>query len=691
MTLCDLCSTTPFHTLPDFFDEKIIAKHDLTKDKNLLSYMPIWFLGWTTDRSQVGYAHHKSRMALELAAKHCDLCRLINFSACSMFDLLETGKIESPIDVPGDNMPTMELFISKRSDGDGFLVLSPSQKNDEVFLVCAIGFCVEYDSKLADTISGRVVYPDPTSPQALGWLHARLQHCNEVHGRPLQTNLPTRVLDIGDIETSNGQIRLLDSQGTKGDYTTLSHCWGTSQQFTTTKATMIDRHHGISITQLPQTFQDAVAITREVGIRYLWVDSLCICQDDAEEWQRESSKMAEVYANSYLSIAAARSASDTDGFLAPRPPREYVPLQVLVNETPSTVLAFIIPNAYAAVGWRIRKMSHEPLSKRAWSLQERYLAMRTIHFTSSQLAFECNSGFQTEDGYSETGHIFTLNSSLSPNILSSWALIVERYSKRSLTRPSDKLPALSGLASSFHKSMESSDSAADDYVAGLWRRNLIDYLYWFPKKRKGVRPPAYRAPSWSWAALDGAMQIQSLEDFNKLAKIEEVHVSTSGEDPLGEVSGGHLLIRSLLVPLPSREQRERDHANNNKKYDHYTQEASSTGINTLNPDPLFDVMDEIDPDKIDDMNLVAMPIAWACTTINHFGSSSNVIDIVDIEERKYAVALIVQHCQPSVGEDSQKQPPCFRRLGVICLQGNDFVESLDSMKEEGNMPLSTII
>ena len=91
--------------------------------------------------------------------------------------------------------------------------------------------------------------------------------------------MPLRLLDVDD-NLSRGGIRLCESKSLCGNYITLSHCWGNESPFTTQHSSMESRKQGIKLDELPKTFQDAICITRELGVKYLWIDSLCICQDD---------------------------------------------------------------------------------------------------------------------------------------------------------------------------------------------------------------------------------------------------------------------------------------------------------------------------------------------------------------------------------------------------------------------------
>ena len=113
--------------------------------------------------------------------------------------------------------------------------------------------------------------------------------------------MPSRLLYVGS-QIDPWCLRL-DARPTLKPYIALSHCWGdVSAIFTTTKATFEDRLLEIPWSKLPKSFQDAISITRAIHVEYLWIDSLCIIQDDSEDWKAESVKMAEVYSGAYLTI-----------------------------------------------------------------------------------------------------------------------------------------------------------------------------------------------------------------------------------------------------------------------------------------------------------------------------------------------------------------------------------------------------
>ncbi|KAB5584705.1 heterokaryon incompatibility protein-domain-containing protein [Coniochaeta sp. 2T2.1] len=131
--------------------------------------------------------------------------------------------------------------------------------------------------------------------------------------------MPTRLLEI-DPQANSRHIRLVSDTGIllKERYAALSHCWGKSPTNTTTKAVFVSHTQGIDILSLSKTFQHTIFVTRELGIRYLWIDSLCIIQDDEDDWKREAENMADVFANAFVTIAASASTDGDGGLFYPR-------------------------------------------------------------------------------------------------------------------------------------------------------------------------------------------------------------------------------------------------------------------------------------------------------------------------------------------------------------------------------------
>lgn len=135
--------------------------------------------------------------------------------------------------------------------------------------------------------------------------------------------MPTRLLEVGN-------LRLVESKYiTPERYVALSHCWGiVSKRFSTVEKNFSQLKKSIDVEALPQTFRDAITVTRGLQIKYIWIDSLCIIQDDEEDWYREAARMELVFSDAYCTIGASSSKSSIEGFLARGPPRACVQLSI---------------------------------------------------------------------------------------------------------------------------------------------------------------------------------------------------------------------------------------------------------------------------------------------------------------------------------------------------------------------------
>jgi hypothetical protein len=213
------------------------------------------------------------------------------------------------------------------------------------------------------------------------------QHqCNPTLDGPL----PTRVLDVGSTEEPTTLRLHFRVPGETGRYVALSHQWGDPKihrLFRTERANFREYQNSISFDALPKTFQDAVTVSRQLGICFLWIDSLCIIQDDAKDWEAESKKMEEVFNFAYCTIAASCARGTTDGFLGPRPAREIVTVKQTTGDVYYVCKA--IDNFRADV-------EEGELNQRGWVLQERALSHRTLHFTGAQVYWECGNGVHCE-------------------------------------------------------------------------------------------------------------------------------------------------------------------------------------------------------------------------------------------------------------------------------------------------------
>ena len=278
----------------------------------------------------------------------------------------------------------------------------------------------------------------------------------------------------------------------------------------TTEANLQARINRLSITDLPQTIQDCIYVVDLLGIRYLWVDSLCIIQDSATDWEAESSQMTDIYGGATITIFADGAADDNAGILTPR--QNAHGFGAISNEGSSFE----------------RLVDQSLLSTRAWIFQERFMSRRILHITSEQMVWECRSCHIAESTHSSPRNgapcLGSLVTTLRGDILSQsalmdhWPKLVEEYTKRKLTLGKDKLPALSGLAK--YIATRTEGSTREDYIAGMWSPNLkTDLLWessWDEPDHLPRRPVEWRALTWSWASIDGPVVYSKADTILKM-------------------------------------------------------------------------------------------------------------------------------------------------------------------------------
>jgi hypothetical protein len=142
-----------------------------------------------------------------------------------------------------------------------------------------------------------------------------LQWCDKSHeicNRHDKKKLPTRLLYVGDLDDPDYNpdiLKLVPGEQIDGEkYAALSHCWGNltsdpKEDFWTTKENKDERGKEFPIAKLPRTFRDAIKVTRGVGVKYLWIDLLCIIQGKEGDWKEESKRMEDVYTSVRSTIA----------------------------------------------------------------------------------------------------------------------------------------------------------------------------------------------------------------------------------------------------------------------------------------------------------------------------------------------------------------------------------------------------
>jgi hypothetical protein len=245
---------------------------------------------------------------------------------------------------------------------------------------------------------GFPVLPQPESAARFTLLRTWLKWCDTNHDCNRQNvgpqgASPTRLIYVGHADAELLCL-YLPEEANGVNYTALSHCWGShppskdNPRYCTTDGNIAARLNSFNLSELPKTFQDAVRVTRELGIEYLWIDSLCIIQWNAEDWKREAGRMEDVFALAYCTIAATSAVDSNAGFLARNARTEYMRVQ---DTTGYQVCICTHMDDFE------KDVQEAKLNKRAWVMQERVLAKRTIHFSANQTYWECGEGVHCEN------------------------------------------------------------------------------------------------------------------------------------------------------------------------------------------------------------------------------------------------------------------------------------------------------
>lgn len=363
-------------------------------------------------------------------------------------------------------------------------------------------------------------------------------------------------------------------------YITLSHCWGDSSgdkglKLTQTTADTLFTEQPVHV--LPKTFRDAFSIIERLGINYLWIDRFCIFQDSLDDWHSESSAVFNIYSNSLLNVAAL-GAHNSDGgcFFSRDPAHVQATVVQLCIEGPDKPQPYRFELEKGWV-WRL-SFNRDPLQERGWTIQERFLAPRVLHFGSKQVFWECSEAnccelhprsvhllYQEdkEDGLpprpsgprAPWKHLLDSPDRLAVEdpvrqLFTDWYGILMQYTECKLSFPSDKLVAISGVAKDMKERLAELGQDTD-YLAGLWRCELPWSLVW-NLTGPGTRPSAYRAPSWSWAAVDGRVNMAqwiTRPDDILLSFLIAAETTPLSGDETGQVLTGSVTLKGPLMTV----------------------------------------------------------------------------------------------------------------------------------------------
>ncbi|KAJ4986560.1 hypothetical protein SVAN01_07996 [Stagonosporopsis vannaccii] len=403
----------------------------------------------------------------------------------------------------------------------------------------------------------------PSSACAIKKVQGWLTGCEERHSictdySSQVRSLPRRLLHIVGPDTI---CLVVPSQPTK--YSALSYCWGQSVQPKTTRKNQFSRLQYFNCREFPQTLKDAIYFTYSLGVEYIWIDCLCIVQDDADDWAAEAARLADIYSGAWVVLAATRSNDVAQGFLQSRPK----PVDVSIpraRKDPLRLQARNVSN-HSFYGETV-DMERLPLFQRGWCMQERLLACRIIHFLPDEIFYECRQDSRCECGLSREirpgrGFQKTLWPSLEdptssrhhyPNgdaytCWDQWHAIAQSFSKLQLTYAYDALPALSGIAK------RALLLRPGTYLAGVWEIGIAFHLSWrrcdaTPETKCLEEIGVEITPTFSWISCRSPIEYHEYgKESRSICKYLHGESIKTTVDPFGRISHASICLEGYFI------------------------------------------------------------------------------------------------------------------------------------------------
>ncbi|KAI3529290.1 hypothetical protein CSPX01_15605 [Colletotrichum filicis] len=468
--------------------------------------------------------------------------------------------------------------------------------------------------------------PGPLDPASVEWLQTQLRQC-DYHcglGKPEVPFLPTRLIHVGQNEDDAPRLVIVENMLESGmidalDYATLSYCWGSKEdalkQTKTTKDTILTHCQGMPLDSLSPVIRDTIKVCRALGIFYLWVDALCIIQEDNVDWDRESQMVGQIYHSCYVTICPLSSQSCLEGYLGPRPQGLEVEFQSSRHEhirgtyrlilSSTNIYADILEESKTPVVYK--DLERSAWDRRGWTFQESILSPRMILFGPNMGHFVCENLEGSENGHIDRNKIhgqlqimirkaigkpyeeLDRSANTRADVYSSWSAVHE-VQERAWTYREDIFPGIAGIAQVF------ATLTSDTYLAGLWKDDLSYQLLWYMPEPPPVELASlvhslqhaepYIAPSWSWASRatykenlaqeqyesPGAGDQEARERrwgvrFVEASKwmpchnrpdfaLIDYHMDSRGSNIFGLLTGGFLRFKGRTCPFPSTVRRE---------------------------------------------------------------------------------------------------------------------------------------
>ncbi|KAM5347695.1 hypothetical protein ACJ41O_007519 [Fusarium nematophilum] len=364
-------------------------------------------------------------------------------------------------------------------------------------------------------------------------LKALIADCQE-HHQDCQpsgpTPLPTRLLRITKQEPFP-QVNLhMAPPGKVGEYAALSYCWGGPQEIQLVTSNLEIFKRKIPFQSLPQTLKDAVITAMSLGLGYLWVDALCILQDDDADKTEEIANMCSIYKNSAVTIVASTARSADDGFLkpAPTPPIRYPSCEVemLLDEPAGKQRGTV-----TLVPYHRQPTEEFSINSRGWTFQEALIPPRLLVFGDLEPFLRCRVSHATPMAPSYITYLRLHEACPKPerplkrveygdglHIMYVWPSIVEEYTLRTLSFPEKDWPLAIGGVIDFL-----SEAFGDECRFGVWGTQSVPCLAWIPASKGKRSDRIVQVPTWSWMSFTGSIRMRPLYGLMGLGDRPEEH------------------------------------------------------------------------------------------------------------------------------------------------------------------------
>lgn len=497
--------------------------------------------------------------------RDCRYCRLL----CEIFDVFFIDEWMSWVTETKNAMPVSFGLMIKQ--GSPLIVTTTCFIYDKFWKSPRADVEVYWDASLPPHVVEGLPCSGPVGPRqkdvrseaCMAFIKDSVNECCSQHRDcrlPHNPFVPTRLLKV---DQGNDLIHLCETHYWKQpvSYVALSHCWGGMKPLELTRPRLDELKTHINWSDLPATFKDAITVAQELKVPYVWIDSLCIIQDDKTDWEKEAARMADVYSRAFIVVTASSSPNPVTPFLGPRE-EEWHPKTFNFPVSPGITVPIIArkravlaaPLDYGLLEppftttWGALKRVG-PLYNRGWCFQESYLATRNLHFSPGSIVFECKTHRRGEDQlppYTVTTP--GTRGDLDPAL--QWRMIVMTFTSRQLTFGSDKMPAIAGAATIMPQAKTSR------YLAGLWSETLLLDLMWQVMPWQVLARQKYESlayddkeggpPTWSWASMNWGVVWSPQKLPHMVAKVLSAETTVEGVNPYGKVSAGTIKLQGRL-------------------------------------------------------------------------------------------------------------------------------------------------